>query len=88
MINVTLGQTKLIAEQPNDLAIYFTNTSSETFTNLDCKLTLPSKLVILKGSDRIEAAHLAPGKQIRHIIIVKPKEVGTWELTSPKLFLS
>ncbi len=83
MIDIVVEPTKLIVDRPNDLTIWLANPESKTVTNIVCRLVLPAKVVLRKGSNRIEASRIAPGQKVRHTIQVVPKSSGTFAITSP-----
>lgn len=83
MIDIVVNPTKLIVDQPNDLTIWLANTESKTVTNIVCRLVLPAEVVLIKGSNRVEASRIDPGQKVRQTIQVVPKSSGTFVITSP-----
>jgi len=82
MIQVTLEPTQLVVDQPNELIVRLTNVGRGTYTNVVFKLVLPVQVVLLQGPDRIKIPLLDAGQSIMHTMHLRPKQVGTWVLTS------
>jgi hypothetical protein len=83
MIEVSLMPARLLAEQPNDLRLQLTNIGRGPCTSIVLRLAWPSQIILLQGPDRIEESRLDPGQSIVKALRVRPKQAGTWQLTSP-----
>jgi hypothetical protein len=46
------------------------------------RLRLPSQIVLLEGTDKINNAKIDPGQNIIHTVRVRPKQVGSWIIGS------
>jgi hypothetical protein len=83
MIEVSLTPARLFADQPNDLSIQLTSTGRGPCTSIVLRLAWPRQIILLQGPDRIEESRLDSGQSIARMLRVRPKQAGTWQLTSP-----
>jgi hypothetical protein len=83
MIEVSLLSAGLSAEQLQELSVQLTNSGHGPCTNIVLRLAWPREISLIQGSDRIEEARLDPGQSIVRVLRVRPKQAGTWQLTSP-----
>ena len=83
MLNVTLDSQQLTVNQKNLVNLCFHNSSNETLTNIIFTLKLPGKILLLKGSRRVEISQLKPGQKSKYSLTVIPKAPGKDILTSP-----
>jgi len=82
MIEVSLTPARLFADQSNELIIQLTNIGRGPCTSIVLRLAWPRQILQLQGPDRIEVARLDPGQSITKALRVRPKQTGTWHLTS------
>ena len=82
MIRVTLEPVQIAVNQINSLVIRLTNTGHKPCTHVVLRLKLPMHIVLLEGSDRIEADQIDANQSLAHMIRIRPRQVGTWTLTT------
>lgn len=82
MINITFHPTQLVIDQINSLSVTLTNSGDKACTHVNFRLRLPSQIVLLEGTDKIENAKVDPGQNIIHTMRVRPKQVGSWIISS------
>jgi hypothetical protein len=82
MIDVTFQPTQLVIDQISSLSIKVTNSGNRPCTHVNFRLRLPSQIVLLEGTDKIENAKIDPGLNIILTMRVRPKQVGSWIIGS------
>jgi hypothetical protein len=86
MIEVTLDPRVLGVGRKTDLTVRLTNTGPRACTELVFRLGLPSELVLLGGTGRIQALRLDPGASETLTVQVRAKTPGSHRVTSPNFF--
>ena len=82
MIDITLQPTQLVLGQISSFSIKLTNSSNKPCTHVNFRLRLPPQIVLLEGIDKIDNAKIDPGQNIIHMMRVRPKQVGSWIISS------
>lgn len=82
MIDITFQPTQLVIDQINSLSVKLTNSGDKPCTHVNFRLRLPSQIVLLEGTDKIEDAKIDPGQNIILPVRVRPKQVGSWTISS------
>lgn len=82
MIDVTFQPTQLVINQISSFSIKLTNSGNKPCTHVNFRLRLPSQIVLLEGTDKIDDAKIDSGQYIVHTVRVRPKQVGSWTIGS------
>src|SRR5690349_10884798 len=82
MIDITIEPTQLIVDQIDTLSIRLTNSDNKPCTHIGFRLRLPSQIVLLEGTDKIDIAKIEPGQNVIHTMRVRPKQVGSCMISS------
>jgi|WetSurMetagenome_2_1015567.scaffolds.fasta_scaffold176230_1 hypothetical protein len=82
MIDITFQPTQLVIDQISSLSIKLTNSGNKPCTHINFRLRLPTQIVLLEGTDKIDNAKIDPGQNIIHTVRVRPKQVGSWFIRS------
>lgn len=83
MIAVTVVPDELTVHRREQLSLVFRNTGRGPCTNVVFKLRMPAGVVLMSGSDRVEAPVIPPGHAHTHEITVQARRPGKFALTSP-----
>jgi hypothetical protein len=83
MIEVRLAPEQIIAGQDTLLAIRFTNTANDTYTDLVFNFSLPSDVMLLRGRNLVEIPRIEAGKSYAYKVIVRARRPGDFRVTSP-----
>lgn len=86
MIEVTLDPRVLGVGRKTELTVRLTNTGPRACADLVFRLGLPSGLVLLGGTGRIQALRLDPGASETLTVQVRAKIPGSHRVTSPNFF--
>ena len=81
MIHVSVEPLELPVNRSCELIVRLSNAGPVAYTNVVFKLSMPAQLVLLRGSNLIEAARFVAGS-ISRSIYVRAKQVGPLVLTS------
>jgi uncharacterized repeat protein (TIGR01451 family) len=82
MIHVGVSPARIHVDDPVDLDISLTNTGAGTCSKVIFTVRLPTGLVRLRGSSRIEAERVLPGQSVTSQLRVRADKVGQYLLTS------
>jgi hypothetical protein len=82
MIDIIFQPAQLVRDEISSLSIKLTNSSNKLYNHVNFRLQLPSQIVLLEGTDKIENAKIEPGQNIILTVRVRPKQVGSWIISS------
>jgi hypothetical protein len=82
MISATIEPLQLVANLITPLVIRLSNTARAPCTHVVFRFKLPSQIVLLEGSDRVEVPRIDANQTIVHSVRVRPKQVGPASIVS------
>jgi len=81
-LKITLRPRQLIQGQETEMTITLHNRGSAPCTNLVFTFQLPSQIMLLRGSHRLQIPQLEGGASWQHRLRVLPKEAGRFTFRS------
>lgn len=82
MIEVSVVASELVTQRRAPLSIRFANTGRGSCSDIVFTLALPTGIVLVGGSERVEIAVIRAGHTYTREFAVQPKRPGRFELTS------
>jgi TIR domain len=83
MLYTSVEPRQLEVDRPVDLAVRLVNAGIGPCTNMVFRLELPVQVRLLRGNTLIRRTQLDAGASASCMLRVRPRQVGTWRLTSP-----
>lgn len=82
MVRAELAADHLVAGEVADLVVRLHNDGPGECSNVVFRVRLPPQIVLLRGRDRFEVPRLAAGRSAEQTLRVRPKEAGSYTITS------
>jgi hypothetical protein len=83
MLDTSVEPRQLEVDRQVDLAVRLVNAGIGPCTDLVFRLQLPVQVRLLRGNTLIRRTQLDAGTSASCVLRVRPRQVGTWRLTSP-----